>query len=379
MRSIIIDFDIQINIEEFKKTLSFISADISSFEWNNMQLKLSVFDCADINKIENDIRYSARKFINAENSDEVYFETDSEGEDYVAVDKMSDDNIIVFGKSQIGFGEKGIFLFNYFDNIFEQMALRRNARKKIYPVLLPIGEYVKTGYLAKSPQYAMLCSCMDENMSYMEQMEKDIIARASKDKLKEPEYALSPSACFHTYIEYKNKELKDNTLITFRQNVFRNEGRFNFDEVGRFMDYHVREIVMIGDIEYVTGTRKEIMDESVELVKKLKLTGDMRLASDPFIMPKMQIYKKIQRIDKSKYELNLYTSKEHKISVASYNLHGKAFTDPFNICIEGRDDTVTACVGFGLQRWVVAFVAQYGWDETKWPKDVLDKYHEQIM
>ena len=38
---------------------------------------------------------------------------------------------------------------------------------------------------------------------------------------------------------------------------FRNEGRFNYSEIGRLMGYHVREIVMIGSADFVSNIRKE--------------------------------------------------------------------------------------------------------------------------
>ena len=109
-------------------------------------------------------------------------------------------------------------------------------------------------------------------------------------------------------------------------------------------------------------------------MSKLQLVGDISLASDSFVVPKMQMYRKIQHIDKSKYEMHLNISSDKSISTASYNLHGKAFTDPFNISVENCEDTVTACVGFGLQRWILAFLSQYGFNEEYWPEEVKSEY-----
>ena len=82
----------------------------------------------------------------------------------------------------------------------------------------------------------------------------------------------------------------------------------------------------------------------------------------------------VEKIDKSKYEMHLNISSDKSISTASYNLHGKAFTDPFNISVENCEDTVTACVGFGLQRWILAFLSQYGFNEEYWPEEVKSEY-----
>ena len=98
------------------------------------------------------------------------------------------------------------------------------------------------------------------------------------------------------------------------------------------------------------------------------------VAFDPFIIPKMQKFKKIQKSEELKYEIRLNCSNEHEISVASFNLHGSAFTSPFNIKIANIDNTVTGCIGFGLERWVIAFISQFGIDINNWPDEIKNAY-----
>jgi seryl-tRNA synthetase len=249
-----------------------------------------------------------------------------------------------------------------------------NAIEKLYPVLLPMEGYEKTGYIKKSPQYAIFCGTINETIEDLEKTSFAIYKKQVNKIINEPEYALSPSACFHTYIEYQDKELSENMVVSFRQNVFRNEGKFNYSEIGRLRDYQVREIVLIGNNRFVIEMRDKIMEATADLMNTLGLKGDISLANDSFVVPKMQMHKKIQRIDKSKYEMHLYVSDKKKISTASFNLHGKAFTSNFNISVKGVEDTVTGCVGFGLHRWIIAFVAQYGWNEEMWPEIVKEAY-----
>ena len=127
-------------------------------------------------------------------------------------------------------------------------------------------------------------------------------------------------------------------------------------------------------MDYVEQMREAILRETIALVKKLNLNGDITCAYDPFILPKMQKYKRIQLNEKSKYELQLNYGEKKKISVASFNLHGTAFTTPFNIKIKNLDDCVTGCVGFGVERWVLAFLSQYGPDTRCWPPIVKEEY-----
>lgn len=375
MKTVTIHLEDWVDQEEFYKSISFVSPEIQSAVRKPDAIEFVVSEDVDASKLLAQLEEISKKFTKGK-EEEVYFKNEREIETYTDL-KEENENLLDFGNGQIGFLDKGKFLMEYFDGVFCEMAKSLNACEKIYPALLPLKEYAETGYVKKTPQYAIFCNSVNDSMDDLEKVSTAIETKQVRSVVKEPEYALSPSACFHTYIEYCNKVLDGNTLVTFRQNVFRNEGRFNYAEVGRLMDYHVREIVMLGDGDYVVQMRDIIMNKVVELMKEYGLKGDISQATDSFVMPKMQRYKKIQRIDKSKYEMHLYVTAEKAISVASFNLHGKAFTDPFHIMVAGCEDAITGCVGFGLQRWVLAFIAQYGWEESAWPEMVKNAYLSQ--
>lgn len=361
------------DVDEFVKSICFVSSDIIGITRNGTEIKVETTENCNHEELQEQLQKMMQKYKLVNKDQEVFFENVVEGRTFYDLNG-SDSDVIDFGNGQVGFGEKGKFLLEYLDSLFADIAFSMNAEEKLYPVMLSVNEYSMTGYLRKTPQYAIFCSPVKDNMEDLEQTDSAIQEGSVKDIVKEPAYALSPSACFHTYMEYRNKSIPQEKIVTFRQNVFRNEGRLNYSEIGRLCDYHVREIVMIGSNEFVVEIRDRIMDAAKEIMEKLGLKGDITLASDSFVIPKMQIYRKIQRIDKSKYEMHLYVKEDKAISTASFNLHGRAFTDPFNISVDGCEDTVTACVGFGLQRWVLAFFAQYGFDEEKWPETVREVY-----
>lgn len=372
MKKIVLELNDTIDVDEFRKTVSFVSNHIVDTEVINNQLVIQIDDDSVEEVIKSDLQKIMSKYKKNDSISEVYFQQKKQNRSFYEL--YENNNLIYFSNCQIGFGEKGMFLYDYFDGMFKKMALKRNAIQKRYPVLLNVNSYLQTGYVKKSPQYAMFCSSVNDDLADVESLSDRIKEGSGKNNLKEPDYALSPSACFHTYIEYQDCTLDENTLVTFNQNVFRNEGRLNYKEKGRLMDYNVREIVMIGSNEYVIKIRDEILADSKEFMISLGIDGNIALATDSFILPKMQIYKKMQKIDKSKYEMHLSVSEDKEISTASYNYHGHAFTDPFNINVANLEDTVTGCIGFGIQRWIVAFISQFGWDESNWPQIVRDEY-----
>lgn len=371
MQNIEIYVDDTIDKDELKKSICFVSPDIQNVQIDGDKIKVGISNQGDAKKILENLEEIKGKYKLNKQEDELYFRSEVHRSKYY--DITQECGVISFGNGQIGFDEKGKFLLEWFDNVFSCFAKKNGAIEKLYPVMLPLEEYSMTGYIRKSPQYAIFCSSVNESLGVLERTDNAVHNKEVRKEIKEPEYALSPSACFHTYIEYRNKELEHDTLVTFRQNVFRNEGRLNYDETGRLCDYLVREIVMIGSQEYCLKTRAMVMEYSVNLLKELGMKGDISLASDSFVVPKMQRYRKIQQIDKSKYEMHLFTDVSKKISTASFNLHGKSFTDPFNISVR-NEDTVTACIGFGLQRFVVSFFCQFGYQEKNWPERIRRSY-----
>lgn len=124
--------------------------------------------------------------------------------------------------------------------------------------------------------------------------------------------------------------------------------------------------------------RIEALEKAKELLNKWGLQACIQNAADPFVLPKMQKYRKIQLIDSSKYEVCLRMSENEDLAVASFNFHGTAFTHPFQIGIEGCKEPITGCVGFGIERWVVAFLTQFGSDEKNWPEEFRKEYYASI-
>lgn len=374
----IIKLELKKNIDkkEFIKNVGFVSEAILDFSIKDNKLIVEISDNADENQIEHDLKLYAEKFIFSE-EDKILYNYDDSTRIYHDVFNKYTQCIHDFGCGNVVFSGVAEFLYRFFDRRFESIAMKHNAYCKVYPTLLPIEAYKKTGYLKHSPQYAIFCCSTFEDMNKLEKLDKNIDSYNWSSVLKNPTHALSPSACFHTYLEYENMVLDTNSVVTFNQNVFRNEGRFNYSEFGRLMGYHVREIVMIGSADFVSNMRKRILDEVINLLKQWEMCSKVCVAADPFIIPKMQKFKKIQKSEELKYEVRLNCSNEHEISVASFNLHGTAFTSPFNIKIADTENTVTGCIGFGLERWVIAFISQFGIDINDWPAEIKNAYKRE--
>lgn len=376
MKSVIVTLDKNVDKQELLKNIGFISEDILEYALKGNTLRVNVSSKVNELDIEDKLKSYVGNFVSFDNDEILYYSDDSSRSYYDDIYESTED-IHYFGHGNIALEGTAKFLFDFFDSKFEKIALGFGAKPKIYPVLLPVKAYQQTGYLKRSPQYAIFCCNTFEDIDKLEDLQHNIQNDNIQLSLKQPTFALSPSACFHTYLEYENTVLNSDSVYTFCQSVFRNEGRFSFSEIGRLMDYHVREIVMIGSIDFVSTMRQEFLSKLVAIMTDWNLNFSVNVAADPFIMPKMQKLKKIQKVEKSKYEVKLNCNSSHKISVASFNLHGSAFTDPFNIKVKNNDDTVTGCIGFGIERWVIAFICQYGTEPSKWPEEIKNEYYKE--
>ena len=378
MKRIEIELNKRIDKNEFSKIVGFLSEDILEYRIQDDKLIVEVEDSTDIGSFIKNVEKISVKFRTNDN-EEVIFENPQKHNGYI----NSFECVKSFSEGMLTLTGQALFLYKYFDEIFEYLLydVFKNdvceLIEKLYPVMLPVSSYRKTGYLKRSPQYSIFCSTVIEDITVLENMD-ELTEDEYQSIMNSPKYSLSPSACFHVYEEYANQELPKNTIVTFVQSVFRNEGRFNFSQFGRMKDYHVREMVFIGDEEFVNLSRSKMIQRINEYIKSINMNAKMQVASDPFVLPKMQTFKKIQKMEKSKYELLLAYNDEKYMSVASFNLHGSAFTYPFSITVKGKE-TVTGCIGFGLERFVLCFLSQYGENVENWPEIIKKSYNNYTM
>ena len=283
----------------------------------------------------------------AKESEKEYIYINNKQKKYLKTNEIIDKNYIVkMNNGGISFNGITSELYEYFDSVFYDIARINNAIGEKYPILLSSSTLHNTSFEKNHPNFSL----------YTE--EGDVV--------------LSPSACFHVYEKYSGKEIKDDFSVTFIQSVIRTESKTDGDEFGRLNDYHVREVVFIGSENHVNESIDNMIELTKQFIEKIGLVGSIESASDMFVTPIMQRYKMVQLHKKAKYEIRLNYAADKLLSVASFNRHGKAFTIPFNIKVSGVNNVVSGCVGYGIERWVLAFISQYGYDLINYPDCVKE-------
>jgi seryl-tRNA synthetase len=279
------------------------------------------------------------------------------------------------GEGQVALGEPFLSLMDWFDLAIKRMVLNTfNAKEYRYPTLIPTAVLERCGYFDSFPHFLMFVTRLHNDIDNYRSFVKAYQDRASIDAFvfeycKNTDYCLPPTMCYHTYHQYCDKVIDPATgaVITSRGKSFRFESKYQHG-LERLWDFTIREIVFLGTRDFVLDCRRRFMQGALDFIEQLGLTGYCEVANDPFFC-KQDMAEKIwsQRLLELKYELRLHVDAPRSIAVGSFNFHEGFFGEGFNIK-HGVDGWVrTACVGFGLERLVYAFLCQYGLDSRTWP------------
>jgi seryl-tRNA synthetase len=162
----------------------------------------------------------------------------------------------------------------------------------------------------------------------------------------------------------------DGIAYNVRGKCFRYESS-NMRELTRLWDFTMRELVFLGTGDYVLEERQRCVDIIGEFLDDLGLAAEIRTASDPFyIAPDASSKTYFQLTAETKYELSAVLPDNQRLAIGSLNYHTDFFGRAFDINVEGSGPAHSSCIGFGLERFVCAFLAQHGNDPANWPEQV---------
>ena len=131
------------------------------------EIEIEISDASEIIEIRTVITEMMKKYTIPNKTIEIYYKNKPNDKEFCDINTLKNE-VIFFNNGQIGFDEKGKFLFDLFDSMFRDIAYELGAIEKLYPVLLPLDEYSMTGFVRKTPQYAIFCSTVNENLRDLE-------------------------------------------------------------------------------------------------------------------------------------------------------------------------------------------------------------------
>ena len=234
------------------------------------------------------------------------------------------------------------------------------------PSAIALKTLARADYFASFPQWLTLASHLDGDEAVLERLAAHPDpAVAAGDAAAAAEAALPPAVCYHAYAALAGRTIASPTLLTAQGTCWRHEGA-RHAALERGWAFTMREIVCLGTAEDTAAFRARGIQRAKVLAEDLGLEAVLVEANDPFFAPTARGKALVQRLKALKHELLLPIG-DRSIAAASFNHHERFFGEAFAIRLAGGEAASTACVAFGLERWLLAFLSAHGLEPRGWP------------
>lgn len=276
---------------------------------------------------------------------------------------------------------QGNFLkaFKYFNTYFKTLSEKYNAVEQEYPVLWPVDLYRKINYFRDFPQQVILATGLKKDFKTRKKFADKYDIKNNYDSVSVDNgfspirYGLQSAVCDTCYYALSNETNYENKVYTTYNKVFRNEFS-NIDSLDRLTNFSVRDIMFVGDKDFVFSIKEKLVNDLVAFLKEYEIQSRIESANDPFFGNDAVTKKVFQYSFKSKYELLARINfMKSSIAVGSINYHMDFFGKAFNITLKDGSPVHSGCVGIGFERLVYALYCQYGHDPANWPKGLKSK------
>jgi len=257
------------------------------------------------------------------------------------------------------------------DARFQRLALACGAEPWHLPSIESTGDLLpRVGYLASHGQHVTWGVHLAPRFESLRKFAADARERATTVPAGDHEarptgFILEPVVCHNVYRALAGARLTDTRLVTALGSCYRFEG-FRFAPLLRQWEFSMREAVLVGEPEALRALRQRILDATLTVCDELDLGGRLEIATDPFFVSEAGSARAFQAMQSTKLELRLDLGDGAATAAASFNLHGTHFTEPMDIRGRHGELLETACVGWGIERWMAAVVARSGPDPSAW-------------
>jgi seryl-tRNA synthetase len=269
------------------------------------------------------------------------------------------------------FGRGAVFedVLERFNALVSRAAIGDKAEVYTFPPIISRKILEKVHYLDSFPH---LCGAVYSFFG------KDLQAKALaqrvnegdpwSDMLEMTEVTLNPAACYPVYPSFTGVVPVGGRTVTMLNWVYRHEPS---PEPTRMQSFRVREFVKVGSPDEVIEWRDTWLQRGLALLKSLDLPAQSDVAADPFFGRGGKMLAANQKEQKLKFEVLVPVISAHEpTAVCSFNFHQEHFGSIFEIRTPDGKTANTACLGFGLERIVMALFKTHGFQVECWPDAV---------
>lgn len=287
-----------------------------------------------------------------------------------------------YGKGQVAYTGPVLKLARLInDRSGELYAKAFSAKDGHYPAMIDADTLHKCGYFDSHPNAVTFVGNVIEDIDALEEFR---LANSCSEGAHMPPHdhihidgmCLNPAACFPCYPTLTGRTFAKGEAYSWLGRVFRYESR-NIRGLDRLYEFNVRELVFVGNEDYVRGCRTKALPIVEELASMMDIDCKVQTATDPFFATVSAAKKFWQAAQEVKNEIKIPAlgadGQVNQLACGSINLHGNFFGKRFDIKDADGEPVQTGCVGLGIERWVLAAFTQHGFERSRWPADVAAK------
>ncbi len=282
--------------------------------------------------------------------------------------------LIVPVRVQGAFGRGAVFedVLERFNALVSRLSSGDGADHYTFPPVIDRTIIERTDYLDSFPHLAgTVFSFFGKEKQARELSERVHSGQPWSDLQGITDVCLNPAACYPVYPTIAGTLPAGGRLITMTNWVYRHEPS---PEPTRMQSFRVREFVRAGAPDDVLAWRDQWLERGVSLLRSLGLPATPDVATDPFFGRAGKMLAASQKELKLKFEVLVpVLSLESPTAVCSFNYHQEHFGHVFGIHTQDGREAHTACLGFGLERVVMALFKTHGFDPRAWPTQVRDR------
>jgi seryl-tRNA synthetase len=266
-----------------------------------------------------------------------------------------------------GQGPEFVRLRQALDASISRLVADEGAVSMEFPPIEPRHDMESVGYLTSFPQLAgSVFAFHGDEVEALQLGEKAHSHQDWSGHLQTAGLVMVPAACHPVYpaLAHVGVPAEGVTVDTGPAWVFRHEPS---DDPSRLVAFHMRELVRAGSVDTVGAWRDDWRDRALAFLQSLGLPAAFDEANDPFFGRSGKVLARSQRAQKLKFEILVPVGGDNPTAVASFNAHADHFSSVFGL----GEGVNTACLGFGMERCVLALLFTHGTDLSQWPAAVL--------
>lgn len=274
-------------------------------------------------------------------------------------------------------------LANVMDEDFRRISLDCGASEARYPALLRLDFLNRINYFNSFPQYTTFAFHFQPDVDRLDAFMSRMRGRPAQvdnlsGEMSPSSTILSPTICYHVYDSIADREVPDEGLtVTAVGTCYRWESS-NMAHLRRLWEFSMRELVVVGQKDLVLNIRQRAMQATLEYCETLGLSAWIENANDPFFSPDAGTKSAYQKGYGMKWELRIpYNASGESVAAASFNNMQRTFGESCSIKLANGQTAFSGCVGWGIERWAYAFLAQHGLEPELWPEEIRKRCEQR--